>query len=202
MNSKYLITAALLLAAAPAPIFSANAAPAVSPVQSGSYAVETYHTRVQFSVDHMGFSTWYGDFSGVTGALELDAKAPRNSQVSISIPVASISTTNAKLDGELRAADWLDAERFPAIRFISSHVVPTGHGHARILGTLTMHGVSRPVVLEASLHGAGTNPMSKATTVGFDATAHIKRSDFGVTKYVPMIGDNVDIRISAAFEKK
>ena len=183
---------------------AAHAAPAANPssVQSGSYTVEPYHTRVAFVVDHMGFTNWYGDFTGVTGTLELDAKAPAHSQVAITMPTSSIATTNAKLDEELRAADWLDAAAFPRISFVSARVVSAGKGAARIYGTLTLHGVSRPVVLAAKFHGAGTNPMSKAYTVGFDATAHILRSDFGVTKYLPLIGDKVDIVISAAFERK
>jgi polyisoprenoid-binding protein YceI len=171
-------------------------------IQSGSYGVEPYHTRVQFALDHMGLSEWFGDFSGVAGTLLLDAQAPANSKVDISIPVQSISTTNAKLDDELRSKDWLDAGTYPTIRFVSSSVVPTGNGHARILGTLTLHGVSHPVELQAQLHGAGTNVIDKAYTVGFDATAHILRSDFGVKTYLPLIGDSIDIRISVAFERK
>lgn len=170
-------------------------------VQAGRYAVETAHTRVQFSVSHMGFSNWYGDFTGVTGALTLDPKAIAAAKVDITIPVASVSTTNTVLDGELRSADWFDAGQHPTIRFVSTKVVQTAPGKADITGDLTFHGVTKPVVLSATFIGAGENPMSKKYTVGFDATATLKRSDYGVKTYVPMIGDETTLRISAAFEK-
>ena len=170
-------------------------------VQAGRYAVETAHTRVQFSVSHMGFSNWYGDFTGVTGALTLDPKAIAAAKVDITIPVASVSTTNTVLDGELRSADWFDAGQHPTIRFVSTKVVQTAPGKADITGDLTFHGVTKPVVLAATFIGAGENPMSKKYTVGFDATATLKRSDYGVKTYVPMIGDETTLRISAAFEK-
>lgn len=119
----------------------------------------------------------------------------------MSLPVDRISTTNAKLDGELKSADWLDAGHYPTIRFVSRKVEQTGPRTARISGTITLHGVSKPFVLEASLGGAGVNPMDKAYTVGFSAQGTLKRSDFGVTKYVPFVSDEVTIAITVAFEK-
>ncbi|MDR3511605.1 MAG: YceI family protein [Caulobacteraceae bacterium] len=170
-------------------------------VQPGAYAVEPNHTRVVFAVNHLGFTTYYGDFTGVSGRLDLDPASPAASKVSISIPTASVSTTNATLDGELKGADWLDAAKFPAITFTSTKVEPTGPASARITGELTLHGVSHPAVLDAKFNAAGINPLDKAYTVGFDAVAHINRSDYDVKKYVPLVGDQVDVIISAAFEK-
>jgi polyisoprenoid-binding protein YceI len=189
--------AALLLTASSA--IAADTNPAA--VQAGRYAVEPVHTRVQFSVSHMGFSNWYGDFTGVTGALSLDPKAIASAKVDITVPVASVSTTNTTLDGELKSADWFDAAKYPTIRFVSTKVVQTAPGKADITGDLTFHGVTKPVTLAATFIGAGPNPMSKAYTVGFDATATLKRSDFGVKTYVPMVRDETTLRISAAFEK-
>jgi polyisoprenoid-binding protein YceI len=169
--------------------------------QAGAYAVEPGHTRVLFAVSHLGFTTYYGDFTGVSGRLDLNPASPATSVVSIAIPTASISTTNSVLDGELKGADWLDAGAFPTITFKSTSIALTGPTTARINGDLTLHGVTHPVVLDAKFNGAGGNPMSKKFTVGFDAVAHINRSDYGVKKYVPLVGDNVDVIISAAFEK-
>jgi len=150
----------------------------------------------------MGFTTYYGDFTGVSGSLTLDPKKPAESTVAVSIPVASISTTNAKLDSELVTSDWFDAAKFPVITFKSTTVTPTGHGTATIAGDLTIHGVTRPVVLQAKFNAGGTNPLDHAYTVGFDATTVVKRADFGVAKYVPLVGNQVAITISAAFEQK
>ena len=170
-------------------------------VQAGSYAVEPSHTRVQFTVSHMGFTDWYGDFTSVSGSLSLDPAHVSAAKVNISIPVASVSTTNAKLDGELKSPDWFGAVAYPTIAFVSTKVVPNGANKATITGNLTFHGVTKPVVLKASFNGAGVNPLDKKYTVGFNASTTIKRSDFGVKTYVPLIGDETTLRISAAFEK-
>lgn len=190
---------ALLLHATGA-IAAGPANPDPAAVVAGSYTVEPAHTRVQFTVSHMGFTNWYGDFTGASGSLRIDPKNVAASKVEISIPTASVSTTNTILDGELKSADWFDATKFPTIRFVSTAVTPTGPGTADITGDLSFHGVTRPVVLAARFNGAGINPIDKAYTVGFDATTTIKRSDWGVKNYVPMISDETILRISAAFE--
>ena len=178
----------------------ANPDPSVA--QSGSYKLETRHARIVFATSHMGFSTWYGDFSGATGSLTLDPKSPAASSLQISIPVASVSTTNSTLDDELKSAQWFDATQFPTITFKSTKVTQTGPGSAQVTGDLTFHGVTRPVTLEASFKASGNNPMNKAYTVGFEVKGSLKRSDFGVKTYVPVIGDDVDLMISAPFEKQ
>ena len=169
--------------------------------QPGSYSVEPTHTRVQFNVSHMGFTTWTGDFTGVGGALTLDPAHLGTGHVEIAIPTASVTTTNAKLDIELKSADWLDVAHYPRIFFISSKIVRIGPNKANIYGYLTLHGVTHQVLLAASFNGGGVNPMNKKYTIGFEATTKISRSTYGVTKYVPLIGDETLIRISAAFEK-
>ena len=185
---------------APVAFAQANSDPAA--VQAGTYALETSHARVLFATSHMGFSTWYGDFSGATGSLTLDPKKPATAALDVSIPVASVSTTNTKLDGELKSADWFDAAKFPTISFKSAKVAPTGPTTALVTGDLTFHGVTKPVTLEATFKASGANPMSKAFTIGFEVKGKLKRSDFGVATYVPLIGDEVELIISAPFEKK
>jgi polyisoprenoid-binding protein YceI len=192
--------AALLLSTAAYAQMVPNTDPAA--VQAGSYKLETSHARVVFSLSHMGFSTWYGDLPGATGSLTLDPKNAAADALEVSIPVAGVSTTNARLDTELKAADWMDATQFPTITFKSTKVTQTGPNAAQVTGDLTFHGVTRPVTLEATFKGSGVNMLTKAYTVGFEVKGRIKRSDFGVKKYVPLIGDDVDLTISAPFEKK
>jgi polyisoprenoid-binding protein YceI len=192
-----LAAAALLCAAAPPASVSTD--PRTIP--AGTYRVEPNHTRVQFTVSHFGFTDSWGDFTHVSGSLVLDPARLAATRLDISIPVASVSTTNATLDGELRSADWFDAARYPTIRFVSSRVARTGPAKAIIYGKLTLHGVTRLVALDARFVGAGLNPLSKAYTIGFNATAAIRRSDYGVKMDLPLVGDETQIRISAAFER-
>jgi polyisoprenoid-binding protein YceI len=171
-------------------------------VKPGSYTVEPYHTRVLFSLNHMGLTTYYGEFTGASGSLTLDPKKAAASALSVSIPVANVSTSNPVLNGELKSPAWFDAAKFPTITFVSTKVSPAGHGTARVSGDLTLHGVTKPVVLTAKFNGATVNPIDHAYSVGFEVSGHIKRSEFGVAKYVPLVGDDVTLIISAAFEAK
>ncbi len=183
-----------------APAFAQEVSHDPATVQAGAYAVEPVHTRVLFSVGHMGFTTWYGEFTKVSGSLSLDPKAVGKSTLEIHIPVDTVSTTNAQLDGELKDAPWLDAKQFPEIVFKADKVTEAGKGSAKVAGTLTLHGVTKPVVLDVKFNGAGTNVLDKKYTVGFEVSGKIKRSDFGIKTYLPLIGDEVDLIISAAFE--
>jgi polyisoprenoid-binding protein YceI len=198
MKPTLVLAAALLLGAAPAPP-AASTSPTAVP--AGTYRIEPAHTRVQFTVSHLGFTDWWGDFSGVSGTLALDPARLAASRLDVSIPVATVSTTNSILDGELRSADWFDAARYPTIRFVSTRIVRSGPAKAIIYGNLSFHGVTRQVALDTRFVGAGLNPLSKTYTIGFNATTTIRRSDYGVKMDVPLVGDQTTIRISAAFEK-
>jgi polyisoprenoid-binding protein YceI len=171
-------------------------------VQAGAYDVEPLHTRVLFSVSHLGFTTWYGEFTGVSGSLTLDPRKPVDSALEIHIPVGTVSTTNAKLDGELKGDAWFDATQFPEIVFKSTKVAETSRGTAKVTGDLTFHGVTKPVTLAVKFNGAGINPLDKKYTAGFEVSGKIRRSDFGMKTYVPLIGDDVDLIVSAGFEHK
>jgi polyisoprenoid-binding protein YceI len=198
-----LATAALILPACTQLLMAAAPPVTQDPTQvpAGAYKIEPNHTQVLFSVNHMGFSYFTGNFSNASGTLTYAAKAPAKMAVSVSVPVGSVSTTSPKLTEELKESDWLDAAHFPAMTFSSSRVVQTGPGSADIQGALTLHGVTLPFTLHANFIGAGVNILSHHETAGFKLTGHIKRSAFGVTKYVPLISDDVEITINAAFEK-
>ena len=173
-----------------------------SAVEAGAYVVDPNHTQVHFDVLHMGFSYYEGRFSNVSGQLDLKPADVPGSSVQITVPVDAVSTTSAKLDGELKSADWLDAGKFPTMTFKSTEVKPAGEGEADVVGDLTLHGVTKPLTLHVKLVGSGTNPLDHKYTAGFSVSGRLKRSDFGVTKYLPLIGDEVEMEINGAFEKK
>ncbi len=172
-----------------------------SKMEPGTYAVEPEHTQVVFSVFHMGFTNYAGTFSHATGSLALTPQNAGAMSVSISVPIASVATTSTKLDGELKSADWLDATRYPTMDFRSTKITQTGPSTADVQGTLTLHGVTKPLTLHATFNGAGINLLDKKETVGFQLSGTLKRSDFGVSKYVPLVSDDVTLMIAAAFEK-
>ena len=171
-------------------------------IQAGTYAVDPGHTQVGWRVSHMGFSNYAGGFSDVSGTLELQPKNPAAAKLSVKIPVASVTTTSAKLTDELKGDQWLDAAKFPDMTFVSTKVAPEGKDRAKVTGNLTLHGVTKPVTLDVTLVGAGVNPLSKKVTVGFEASGTLKRSEFGVKTYVPLIGDDLHLTIAGAFERQ
>ncbi len=200
--TKTFVFAALTAALVPfAAIAQMGGSPATS-VPAGTYKIDSKHTMALFDVNHMGFTEFYGTIPDATGTLMLDPANPSKDMLDVTLPVSAISTTNTVLDGELKDPSWLDAAKYPEMHFVAMHVIKTGEHTAKIEGNLTMHGVTKPVTLEAKFGGAGVNPLSKAFTIGFSATGMLKRSDFGVTKYIPLIGDDIKLTITAAFEKQ
>lgn len=170
-------------------------------VQAGTYRFDPRHTEVMFDLSHLGFSEYFGRFGEAKGTLKIDPQRIGETQLDVAVPIASVSTTSTALDSELQQEKWLDAGHFPEMRFHSTRVTATGPGHARIDGELTLHGVTRPLSLDARFVGAGVNPMSKSYTAGFQATGDLKRSDYGVKTFLPLIGDDIHLNIAASLEK-
>jgi polyisoprenoid-binding protein YceI len=171
-------------------------------LRPGTYQSEPYHTQVVFSILHFGITNYYGMFAGASGTLELDPAKLADSKLNVSVAVASISTTVSVLTEELKGREWFDAAHFPVATFVSTAVVPTGRNSARVSGDLTLHGVTKPIVLSVQLVGASINPLSKAYSVGFEASGTIRRADFGINTDLPAVGDEVKLRIAGAFEAK
>lgn len=168
---------------------------ASSLVLAEPYVFDASHTRIGYSVDHMGLSEMHGAFRKFEGSLQFDAKDLAASSVDVSIDVASIDTGIAKLDEHLRAADFFDVAQFAKMHFKSSKVEPTGASTFKLHGDLTLHGVTKPVVLDVSMRTLDSHPMLKVPAAGFLATTKINRSDFGITTYPGAIGEQVTIRI-------
>lgn len=172
----------------------------LSDVSRGRYALDPVHSQVLFSVSHFGISTYFGEFTMPAGKLDLPLSANTRAALSVSVPVANVKTTSRVLDEELRSRDWLDSSRFPLIAFDFAAPVPLDRDSFQLTGALAMHGVTRDVTFETAFVGAGINPAKQVYTIGFDIRGRIRRSDFGVTAALPMIGDELSLIISAAFE--
>lgn len=161
-----------------------------------SYKLDPAHTMVLFSWNHFGFSNPTADLGLGEGTLVFDEQHPAKSSVEVSLPLANLDTHVPALDKHLQKADFFDAAKYPVVTFKSTQVQPLGGHKFKVTGELTVHGVTRPVVLDATLNKVGTHPLTKAQSIGFDAVATLKRSDFGVAAYVPNVGDQITIRIT------
>ena len=202
IGTAALVAVGLLTAAAYKPDPSASAMP------SGTYVLDPHHASLLVKVRHQGFSLYTLRFTGLDAGFSYDPAHPDATKLGVKVATASIDTATGAdpfgkaFNAELLAADWLDGKQFPTITFNSTSV-DVGDGHTgKITGDLTLHGVTKPVTLAVTFNGSGKGIPGGETRAGFSGTATIKRSDFGVTKYVPVIGDEVQLTIEAEFQKK
>jgi polyisoprenoid-binding protein YceI len=168
-----------------------------------AHAADTYkfdpnHTSVVWHANHFGFSNPSGRFTVKDGgSVTVDEAKPENSSVDVVIDVNSLVTGIDKFNEHLKSKDFLDAAKFPTAEFKSTSVKVTGKDTADVTGNLTLHGVTKPVTLAMKLNKIGEHPMSHKKAVGFTGSTTIKRSDFGISQYVPAVSDDVVLEIEA-----
>jgi polyisoprenoid-binding protein YceI len=182
-------TLALILAAS---VFSM---PALA--EPENYTLDPAHTNVVWSANHFGFSNPSGKFTSVQGTLVLDEAKPEASKVNVTIPLANVLTGVKELDEHLKTEAFFDVAKFPLATFVSDKVDVIDKNNANVHGNLTLHGVTKPVVLEVKLNKIGINPIVSKKTAGFSATITIKRSDFGINYALPGVSDDVKISIES-----
>lgn len=179
-------------------LLAALLAAASLPATAATYTLDPNHTQVQFTWNHYGFTNLLGQFGKVEGTLEFDAADPTKSSVSATISTASIDSSNKKLDEKLVSSDYFDVAKFPTATFKSTHVERGATpDRLKVTGDLTLHGVTKPVTLDVAVTKVGNHPMRKAPAAGFEATGALKRSDFGITNYLPMAADEVKLHVVA-----
>lgn len=161
-----------------------------------AYQIDPTHTATVFSWNHFGFSTPSANFNDIQGTINVDNEKPANSSVNVTIPLSSVNTNVAALDKEFQEEAWFNAAKYPNITFKSTKVETKDKKHFKITGDLTVKGVTKPVVLDATLNKQAVHPMSKAETVGFNATTSFDRSAFGIGNYVPNVGDKITVNIT------
>ncbi len=180
------LTAALILSAAAA--LPAMAAPE-------TYTVEANHTFPRFSYDHLGFSLQVSRFNKTTGKVVFD-KAAKTGSVDISIDTKSVDTGSTLFNEHIQAEDFLDTAKHPSATFKSKEVVFSGDKPVKIVGDLTLKGITKPVTLTITSFQAKPHPIQRKDALGANAHTTIKRSDFNMGKYAPAVGDEVRIDIA------
>ncbi len=175
------------------------AAPAHAEIEK--YLFDKPHTQVIFFVDHMGYAKSSGKFLDYAGEILWDKAEPEKSSVSVTIPLKSLDMGDQTWNKHT-LTKLLYAEQFPDMTFKSTKVEKTGEKTGNITGDLTLHGVTKPVVLTATFNKAEKHPMMDRQEAGFSATASIKRSDFGLTDFIPMVGDDVEIHLEVEAYKE
>jgi polyisoprenoid-binding protein YceI len=175
--------------------------------RASDWTFDSAHTSAQFSVRHMMVSTVRGAFSDVSGSVHLDEVDGTKSTVEATIPVSTVDTREPKRDAHLKSPDFLDVAKFPALTFKSTKVSAGAPGKLTIEGILTIHGVSKPVVLDTEITPEMKGMGGKASR-GVSATTKISRKDFGLVWNHALeaggvaVGDEVSIQIDAELKPK
>lgn len=183
-------------------------APAAAPVPKGAYELDKGHTSLLFRVSHLGFSAFTGRFTRYEAQLDFDPAKLADSSVSVTIDPKSITSDNAP-DGfidALTGEQVLNTAKYPEMKFTSRSIEAGSDGTFRIRGELTLHGVTRPLTLEARYNGGyASHPYEPKARVGFSARGKFKRSDFGVSYGVPApgttfgVGDEIEVQLETEF---
>ena len=195
--------AALSLVAAGGVVAQAALTKVPAEVQAGTYKLDSDHGKITWSVDHLGFSTYVGQFVGVEAELTLDPANPSAGALPATIPLTKVASNSDGLNAHLQTPDFFDTANHPVATFVSRSITvdaddPT---EATVVGDLTLRGVTKPVTMAVEFNQAGPS-MGGAYRVGFDGEAVIKRSDFGVNFALPMLGDEVELHIEGEFVKQ
>lgn len=180
---RHLLAAATLTVALGANAFAAD-----------TYSIDPKHTFPMFEVNHLGFSTQRGRFDKVSGKITLDAAA-QHGQIDVSIDINSLDMGFAEWNEHMLDAKFFNAKQFPTMTFKADKLNFDGGKLTSAQGTLTLLGVTKPVTLAVSSFNCGMHPMLRKEMCGAEVSASIKRSDFGMSAYVPMVGDDIKISI-------
>src|SRR5579863_4266258 len=174
---------------------------------TSTWNIDPVHSVVEFKVKHMMISNVKGQFAGIKGALTYNEQSVTDSRVEVTIDASSISTQEPQRDAHLKSADFFDVEKFPTLSFKSTRVSRAGDNELKVAGDLTMHGVTRPVVLTVE----GPTPPAKDpwgnSRIAVSATTKINRKDFGLTYNAALetggilVGEEVTITLEVQFVK-
>lgn len=164
---------------------------------SVTYYIDPARTLASIHVEQFGFTAQPISFSGIQGTLHFDHKNANNSSVYVEIPVKNVSTQINQLDQKILQSNWLYVSKYPYITFKSTRVVSSDNKNYKILGNLTIKGVTKAVQLDTVLFKQSVHPILGVAVVGFSGKTNIKRSDFGLHEYMANVGDQISIQIRA-----
>lgn len=198
-SARTLALVAVVAAGAAVPFFTSSApavARAADAASAGAFKLDPVHSMVIFRVGHMGVSYTWGRFNEPTGDYLIDAADPSKSNINITLSAEKIDTASAGRDRHLKSPDFFNAGEFPSITFKSKSVTKSGEKSFDVAGELTLLGVTKPVTAKLTYIGEGQTKQGYKS--GFEAEFTIKRSEFGMTKYLEenAIGDEVTLFVS------
>lgn len=170
-------------------------------LEAGQYKLDSTHAALLFKVEHLGLSTYVGRFNQFDASLNFDPTNMANATLQSVVEIDSIDINNAGLEKTLKEATWFDSKAFPQATFVSTSVTPITDNTFDFTGDLTLKGITKPVVFTATFNGGADNWISGKYTLGFTAVGKIKRADFDIDSFIPIVGNDIELEIYAEFVK-
>ncbi|MEO0398608.1 MAG: YceI family protein [Pseudomonadota bacterium] len=201
-NIRFVVLCVFLAAASCASALAPRVNTEADALRPGNYELDTEHAALLFKVGHLGFSSYVGRFERFDVSLQFDENDPTAARVDALIDMTSLNVANPSFSKTLQGPDWFDAEQFPDARFRSTGIEVTGDNTGVLTGDFTMHGVTKPITMDVIFNGGGYDVLRGAYILGMSATAKVKRSEFGVSKFRPLVRDTVKIEIEAEFMRR
>ena len=165
--------------------------------QSNAWQLDPAHSSAQFAVRHMGISTVRGTFTKLSGSAHYDAADAKNNSVEVTIETASVDTRVEMRDNDLRSDHFFDVQKYPTMTFRSTKVESAGADKLRITGDLTIRGVTKPFTLDVEGPSKPINDGQGHLHMGVSATGTLNRTDFGMTGYPGVVGNEIKLTIDA-----
>ena len=168
-----------------------------SALMAADYVIDTKgaHAFIQFRVQHLGYSWLYGRFNDFSGKFSYDEAAPEKASIEVNIKTASVDSNHAERDKHLRSDDFLDVDKYPQAKFVSTRYTPGKDGKGVLKGNLTLHGVTKPVEINVEFIGAGKDPWGGYRT-GFEGKTRFAMADFGIVKDLGQKSKDVEMILS------
>lgn len=170
-------------------------------VMSQTYEFDKNHARLAFSAKHFGISNVEGNFKDFSASLKSKSADFSDAVIEMTAMANSINTDNDMRDNDLKSDKWFDIAKYPTLTFKSTSFKPVSKNNYKLQGTITIHGISKPITLDVVYNGKVMNPMTKKNSVGFTVSGKLDRSDFevGTTAFSSVVGKEIEIRSNVEF---
>lgn len=201
VNQFFLFTCIVFLLSGCASLLKPKLKQQLVEIKGGNYQLDKQHAALLFKVDHLGFSKFIGRFNAFDASLRFDSKNIENSSLEALVDMTSVDVNNEKFERALKGRFWFDTENYPQAYFKTNSAQRIDEKNIEFIGELTFLGVTKPISLFVHVNGAANNLLARKYTLGFSAKASIIRSEYGLDRYVPSIGDEIELEIHAEFQR-
>ena len=174
----------------------------IATLKAGEYKVDPRHTSILFKVNHLGFAKYVGRFNDFEASLDFSPENFAQAKLSARVDMASVDVNAEKFENTLKGTSWFNVKNHPYASFQSTSAKLIGDKRAVFTGDMTFLGRTAPIDIEVIFNGGGVNLLTSSYTIGFEAHTTFKRSDYGLSKFIPAIGDDIELEIHAEFKRR